>query len=102
MIHVIASIDIAPGKRDAFLAEFHANVPKVKAEVGCLEYGPTVDLPTDIGAQVPVRENAATIVEKWESLEALMDHLASPHMAEYRERVKDMVSAVSIQVLQPA
>ena len=102
MIHVIASIEVEPGKREAFLAEFHKNIPNVLGEAGCLDYGPAVDLPTEIGAQMPIREHVVTIVEKWESLAALMDHLAAPHMAEYREKVKDLVREVSIQVLQPA
>jgi len=101
MIHVIATIQVAAGKRDAFIAEFNANVPNVKAEVGCLAYGPTTDAVTDIGAQIPVRDNVVTIVEQWESLAALKDHLVAPHMATYRERVKDIVENVSIQILEP-
>jgi len=42
-----------------------------------------------------------TIVEKWESLEALQAHVVAPHMAAYRERVKDFVVRVSLQVLEP-
>jgi len=101
MIHVIATIQVAAGKRDAFIAEFNANVPNVKAEVGCLAYGPTTDAETDIGAQIPVRDNVVTIVEQWESLAALKDHLVAPHMATYRERVKGIVENVSIQILEP-
>ncbi|MBI1830559.1 MAG: antibiotic biosynthesis monooxygenase, partial [Planctomycetes bacterium] len=44
MIHVIATITVKPGKRDAFLAEFHRIVPAVHAEAGCIEYGPSVDV----------------------------------------------------------
>lgn len=102
MIHVIATVKVAPGKRAEFVTEFNANVPNVKAEVGCLAYGPTTDLETDIGAQVPLRENVVTIVEQWESLAALKDHLVAPHMATYREQVKDIVEDVSIQILEPA
>jgi quinol monooxygenase YgiN len=101
MIFVIATIEVKPGKREAFLAEFHKNMPNVRAEHGCIEYGPTVDLKTDIKAQVPLRENAVTVVEKWESLPALHAHLAAPHMATYRERVKDYVAGVALQVLEP-
>ena len=54
-----------------------------------------------IAAQGPPRENVVTVVEKWESLEALRAHLAAPHMAEYRARVKDLVAGVKLQVLQP-
>ena len=60
-----------------------------------------MDLKTDIKAQIPLRENTVTIVEKWESLPALQVHLQAPHMATYRERVKDYVSSVSLQVLEP-
>ena len=101
MIFVIATVEIKSGKRDAFLAEFRKNVPNVHAEKGCLEYGPTVDLRTDIKAQIPLRENVVTIVEKWESLPALQAHLAAPHMAAYRERVKDYVAGVTLQILEP-
>ncbi len=101
MIFVIATIQVKPGTRDAFLSEFHANMPNVHAEKGCLEYGPTVDAKTDIKAQVPLRENVVTIVEKWESLQALNAHLGAPHMARYRDRVKGYVESVTLQILEP-
>ena len=101
MIHVIATIEVVRGKRDAFLAEFRQVVPLVRAEAGCLDYGPTVDLDTGLGAQLPVRDHVVTVVERWESLEALRAHLQAPHMAEYRERVKGLVAGVRLQVLQP-
>jgi quinol monooxygenase YgiN len=101
MIHVIATIELVPGKREPFLEAFHENVPNVKAEDGCHEYGPAVDIATDIAAQLPVRENIVTIMEKWRDVAALKAHLAAPHMAAYRTRVKDMVVGVSLQILQP-
>ena len=101
MIFVIATIEVKPGKREAFLAEFNKNVPNVRAENGCLEYGPTVDAKTDIKAQIPLREDVVTIVEKWESLQALHAHLVAPHMATYRERVKDYVVGATLQILDP-
>jgi quinol monooxygenase YgiN len=101
VIHVIATIELAAGKREAFLAEFHRVVPLVRAEAGCLDYGPTIDLPTDIPAQVAPRDNVVTVVERWESLDALRAHVAAPHMQEYRGRVKDYVVRVQLQVLQP-
>ncbi len=102
MIHVIALIELNPGTRDAFLSEFHALVPKVLAEDGCLEYGPAVDEPTDISAQVPPRPDAVTVIEKWESVGHLKAHLVAPHMAEYRPRVKDFVKGTTLHVLSPA
>jgi quinol monooxygenase YgiN len=102
MIHVIATIEVAPGKRDALLAEFHRIVPLVHAEAGCLEYGPTVDVPSGLGAQMPLRENVVTIVEKWESVDALKAHSQARHVVEYRGRVKDLVVGMQLQVLSPA
>jgi quinol monooxygenase YgiN len=102
MIHVIATIELAPGRREAFLSEFRRLVPQVRAESGCLEYGATIDVQTGIAAQPPVREDVVTVVEKWETLEALQQHLVAPHMQEYRAKVKDMVRKIELRVLQPA
>jgi quinol monooxygenase YgiN len=102
MIHVIATIEVAPGKRDAFLAEFHRVMPKVHAEAGCLEYGPTVDAAANLAVPTPMRDNVVVIVEKWESLDTLRAHLGAEHMKEYRTRVQDLVVRVQLQVLQPA
>jgi quinol monooxygenase YgiN len=49
-----------------------------------------------------VREDVVTVVERWESLDALRAHLAAPHMRDYRARVKDYVLRTQVQVLQPA
>jgi quinol monooxygenase YgiN len=102
MIHVIATVELAVGKRDDFLQEFRRVTPQVRAEEGCLEYGPTVDLATDLAAQLPPRPDVVTVVEKWRDLPALQAHLVAPHMAAYRERVKELVKRVTLQVLRPA
>ena len=102
MIHVIATIQVHPGQRAAFLKEFHQLVPLVRAEQGCLEYGPTIDVASGIAAQPPVRNDVVVVVEKWESLPALEAHLAAPHMLAYREKVKDLVTSVELRVLAPA
>ncbi len=102
MIYVIATIEVVEGGRDAFLAEFHRIVPLVRQEQGCLEYGPMVDLATKIAAQGAIRVNTVTVVEEWESLEALEAHLAAPHMVEYRTKVRDLVLGAKLQILTPA
>ncbi|MEX0728219.1 MAG: antibiotic biosynthesis monooxygenase [Planctomycetaceae bacterium] len=101
MIYVLATIELAEGTRDRFLEEFSKIVPLVRAEEGCLEYGPTVDTVTDIAAQLPLRSNAVTVVEKWESLAALKAHLAAPHMQSYRPKVKEFVVKSQLQILEP-
>jgi quinol monooxygenase YgiN len=102
MIHVIATIELAKGQRATFLTEFHALVPLVRAEAGCLEYGPTVDVASGIQVQGPVRDDVVTVVEKWSDLSALKAHLVAPHMEAYRPRVKHLVRSTTLQVLEPA
>jgi quinol monooxygenase YgiN len=102
MIYVIAAIELAEGKRNDFLKRVQQLVPKVRAEKGCLEYGPAIDVPTGIKVQIPIRENVVTMVEKWADLKSLEAHLSAPHMLQYREDVKGMVAGSKLQVLQPA
>jgi quinol monooxygenase YgiN len=101
MISVLASISVKPGCREKFLAIFKANVPAVKAENGCVEYTPAIDIPTGLPPQT-LDADLVTIIEKWSSLDALRAHLAAPHMATYREKVKDLVQGVTLKVLQDA
>jgi quinol monooxygenase YgiN len=102
MIHVIATIQLNEGTRPAFLAEFHKLVPLVRAEEGCLEYGPAVDVASGLAVQIPMRANVVTVVEKWKDLDCLKKHLQAPHMAAYRPKVKDFVVDTKLQVLAPA
>lgn len=100
MIHVIARVTTQPGKRDDFLAEFHKLVPSVLAEDGCVQYTPTADANTDIPGQQLSGDNTVVIVEQWETVQSLKDHLAAEHMATYRERVKDFVDNVRLEVFE--
>lgn len=102
MIFVLATIELHPGTRPAFLTEFHRVVPLVRAEAGCIEYGPAVDVASGVASQPPVREDTVVVIEKWADLPALHAHLAAPHMADYRTRVKDYIAGVRLEVLQPA
>uniref|UniRef100_A0A7C4LPN0 Antibiotic biosynthesis monooxygenase n=1 Tax=Schlesneria paludicola TaxID=360056 RepID=A0A7C4LPN0_9PLAN len=102
MVIVLARIEVAPGQREAFLKEFHRLMPAVRAEAGCLEYGPAVDAETSLARQTRLGSDVVMIVEKWASLAHLEAHLVAPHMESYRARVKDLVRAVQLHVLQPA
>jgi len=102
MVIVLARVELAPGKRAAFLDEFHRLVPLVRAEGGCLEYGPAVDAATTLSRQTRLGDDVVMIVEKWESLAHLEAHLVAPHMTPYRERVKDLVKSVQLHVLEAA
>ena len=101
MIQVIATIELNAGKRESFLAEFKKVQPKVRGEDGCIEYGAAIDLQTAIAAQIPLRPDVVTLVEKWESLEHLNTHLVAPHMTPYREQVKPFVIRMTLQIFEP-
>ena len=101
MIYVHATIEVKPGRRAEFLEEFRKIIPLVRAEQGCLEYGPAVDQLTDIPAQGDVRDEIVEVVEKWESVEALKEHLNAPHMVAYRPKVRDMLVGLTLRIMRP-
>ena len=101
MIHVIASIGVKPGKRAEFIELFQKNVPNVLAEAGCIEYIPAVDAESGIDAQWK-DESVVTVIEKWETLDALKAHLDAPHMQQFRADTAELVDDVSLTVLEDA
>jgi quinol monooxygenase YgiN len=102
MIHVIATISLQPGSRAAFLQAFHELMPLVHEEVGCIEYGPAIDVDAGLPNGPALRDDVVVVVEKWESTAALRDHLQAPHMTTYRAQVRELVISTQIQVLEPA
>ena len=101
MIHVIAVITAKPGQRENVLAHFRANVPAVRAEKGCIEYGAALDADTGLGFQAKWGPDSFLVVEKWESLEALKAHAAAPHMAAYAGKTKEFIADRRIYILTP-
>ena len=102
MIHVVAVITAKPGMRAAVLEAFRANVPAVKAEAGCIEYGAAVDLEDGPKFQAKYGPDTLLVIEKWESMDALKAHAAAPHMAAYAAKTKDLVASRQIHILSPA
>ena len=102
MIHVVAIITAKPGMRAQILEAFHANMPAVHAEQGCIEYGPAIDAEGVGSFQTKFGADTFVVIEKWESLDALKAHGASPHMAAYAAKTRDMIASRVIHVLQPA
>ncbi len=101
MIHVVAVITAKPGQRQKLLDLFHGNLPAVRAEKGCIEYGVAVDADTGLPFQKKWGEDVVLVIEKWESVDALKAHGAAPHMREFGAKTKDLVAGRAIHVLQP-
>ena len=102
MVHVIAVITTKAGMRDKVLDLFRANVPAVKEEDGCIEYGATVDADGVGGFQSRYGDDTFVVIEKWASLDHLKAHAVSDHMKEYGAKTKDMLADRVIHVMSSA
>ncbi len=102
MVHVIAVITAKPGMRDRILEAARANLAAVRAEKGCIEYGPVLDADPALPFQARLGPDAFMVVEKWESMDALKAHAAAPHMAAYAAKTKEFIASRVIHILQAA
>lgn len=101
MTHVIAVITCKPGLRQKVLEIFRANVPAVRAESGCIEYGAAVDAENALPFQTKWGPDTFLVVEKWESMEALKAHASAPHMTAYGAKTKEFIANRVIHILAP-
>ena len=102
MLHVIAIVQAKPGQRAAILEAIRANLPAVRAERGCIEYGPAIDAPSVGPFQTNAGPDTIFVIEKWADADALKAHAAAPHMAAYAAKVKDLIASRVIHVLASA
>lgn len=102
MVHVIAVVTVKPGKRDEVLSAIRANLPAVRAEKGCIEYGPAVDAEGIGPLQTKAGADTIFVIEKWSDADVLRAHAAAPHMAAYAAMVRDLIAGRVIHVLTPA
>jgi len=101
MIHVVAIVTAKSGARAALLEAFQANVPAVRGEAGCIEYGAAIDAEGIGSFASPVGPDTFVVIEKWDSPAALAAHARAPHMAAYRAQTKDLVANAAIHVFSP-
>ena len=102
MIHVLAVITAKPGLRKTMLDSFRANVPAVRAEDGCIEYGAAIDAESALGIQTEYGPDTFVVIEKWRDLKTLQAHAAAPHMAAYGARTREHIASRFIHILAPA
>jgi quinol monooxygenase YgiN len=102
MIHVVAAITTKPGQRAAVLRLLKENVPAVLAEAGCIEYGPVVDVPDGPAFQAQLGSGSFFVIEKWDSMAALSAHIASPHMAAYANKTRELLASRAVHILTGA
>jgi quinol monooxygenase YgiN len=101
MIHVLAIITARPGQRETVLQAFRANVPAVRAEEGCIEYGAAVDVGGLGEIQTQFGPDTFVVIEKWASVDALKAHAVAPHMKAFGANTRPMIASRVIHVLSP-
>jgi quinol monooxygenase YgiN len=101
MLYGIVLVKVKPGKKQEFLDLFKENAARVKQEKGCVRYMPAVDVEIGIPIQ-QVDKDVVTVLEEWESMEALQAHLASPNMAAFFEKEKVLVESTILKMVQEA
>ncbi len=99
MVHVIAMVTAKPGQRETILAAMRANLAAVRAEQGCIEYGPAIDVDNAGAFQAKLGPDTFVVIEKWADSHALRAHSVAPHMAAYAAKVKDLIASRAIHVL---
>lgn len=94
MVHVVVMVKVKEGKAEEFVRLFKTVASTVAGEKGCMQYIAAVDAP---GAPPEtVDKNIVTILEKWESIDDIQNHMATPHMKEFFEKQKELVEGTSV------
>ncbi|MBN2059806.1 MAG: antibiotic biosynthesis monooxygenase [Deltaproteobacteria bacterium] len=102
MVYVVAFTKIRPGKRAEFIDMFKKELmPETLKEKGCKQYLLTVDIDTDDPVQEK-DENIVTTIEIWEGMEALKEHLSSPHIKAFQKKADGITEGLSARLLREA
>lgn len=101
MIYVVVSVRVKAGKLSEFLGLFGSVAPLVRKEKGCIQYVAAKDFDSGMPPQV-FDKDVVTILEKWENMDALRNHLAAPHMAPFFEKQGALTEGSVIKILTEA
>jgi quinol monooxygenase YgiN len=93
VIYVVATTQIKPECREAFLKGASECITETRKEKGCISYqGHTsIDDP-----------NLYVVVERWESREHLNAHARAPHMRIWREYSNPLKISTAIEIISDA
>lgn len=99
MINLVAFITAIEGRRADVLALMRENLAAVRAERGCIEYRPTVDLEKASRVQTLAGDDTIVVIEKWEDRDALRAHMNAPHMIAYADASKNLITQRAVYFL---
>ena len=100
MLHVIVNMRIKEGRMQDFLAACEELRPLVLHESGCHAYEYTRDVVSPFSPEQPIEADRITLLERWETLDALKAHLETPHMKAAGARMKGMRASVEIRLTE--
>ena len=78
MIVIQVEVVVEPGSADKVRDAVAAMEQATRKETGCLKYAFSVDI-SDPGM--------IRVTERWESMDAIKAHMASPHMADFNRAI---------------
>jgi quinol monooxygenase YgiN len=100
MLHILVTMMVKEGRMEDFLAVCAELQPSVLKEPGCRAYDYTREIPSPLGTQEPIDPNRITLLERWESLDALKAHMETPHMKQAGLKMKDLRTSVTVRVVE--
>jgi len=100
MLYVVVTMTIEEGRMEEFLALCGQLRPLVLAERGCIGYDYVREKDSLLPIQETLDRNRITLIERWESPEALAAHGASPHMKAFGPRLALLRTGVSARVAE--
>jgi quinol monooxygenase YgiN len=101
MLHLLVTMMVKEGRMKEFLAVCEELRPWVLREKGCQAYDYMREVASPLGVQEPIEADRVTLIECWESLDALKAHMETAHMKEAGKKMKDLRSSVTARVLEP-
>ncbi|MFK4017492.1 putative quinol monooxygenase [Cobetia marina] len=102
MIWVIATVTAKEGHVQDVFNELCAVAPTVREEDGCHAYHPCLDSERAADKDNDPRPDTITVVEAWESHDALQAHRETEHMQRFRDNASDWIADGDIRILSPA
>ena len=100
MIQILVTMIVKEGRMAEFIAVCEELRPLVLVEKGCQAYEYAREIASPLGIQEPINADRVTLIERWDSLDALKEHMETPHMKEAGPKMKDLRSSVAARVLE--
>ncbi|MCB8879247.1 antibiotic biosynthesis monooxygenase [Acidisoma cellulosilytica] len=97
MIHVVAILTAKIGHRAALLAALNAVIDDVRAEPGCIEYQPVIDL---AHSSVKFGADTLVVIEKWQDQAALDAHNQGDALKTFLEAAKHVLAQADVHLMQ--